>query len=115
MFTPILSYIRSIILLEQYRALLMNLFRVPLNVVVIILLLLTNYLNPFSICLIVSIILMISWVSSLYLFLYSYKHKLHRQSLILENLPTSSRKQSEISEKLAMPRKQSEISEKQVV
>jgi hypothetical protein len=74
MYNPILSYIRSIILLEQYRALLMNLFRVPLNVVVIILLLLASYFSPFAVCLMMAIILAFGWLSTLYLIYYSYKH-----------------------------------------
>jgi hypothetical protein len=80
MFNPVLSYIRSIILHEQYRSLLMNLFRVPLNVVVIVLLLLTKYFNPFSICLFMSIILMVGWFSSIYLVFYSYKNKITAQT-----------------------------------
>lgn len=45
-FNPILSYIKSIIIVEEYRALIMNIFRIPLNVFVIILLLLSSYFDP---------------------------------------------------------------------
>jgi hypothetical protein len=64
---PIISYIKSNILLERHRALLMNLFRIPLNIGLIITLFLANFLNPFVLCLITGFISSLSIFASLYL------------------------------------------------
>ncbi len=69
---PVISYLRSIILVEQYRELLMNLFRVPLNSILILMLILANYFNPFQICFLVGTILIIPLLSSMYLVYYHY-------------------------------------------
>ena len=71
---PVISFLRSVILVEQYRTLLMNLFRIPLNLVVITTLILVNYFNPFIICLIVAFIIFFALVASLYLIIYYYKN-----------------------------------------
>ncbi len=52
---------------EKFRTTLMTLFRVPLNVFLIILLLSSKYFDPFYICLIVSGFLVIAFVSSVFL------------------------------------------------
>lgn len=52
----------------------MNLFRVPMNVVVITMLVLANYFDPFVICLMVSFVLIFSWLATLYLIYYYYKY-----------------------------------------
>jgi hypothetical protein len=46
---PLMSIIKSRILVEKYRALLMSIFRIPLNAFVIIVLLLVRYMNPFHV------------------------------------------------------------------
>jgi hypothetical protein len=46
---PLMSIIKSRILVEKYRALLMSIFRVPLNAYVIIVLLSIRYMNPFHV------------------------------------------------------------------
>jgi hypothetical protein len=48
---PLMSIIKSRILVEKYRALLMSIFRVPLNLYVIIVLLSIRYMNPFHVIL----------------------------------------------------------------
>jgi hypothetical protein len=48
-FNPLMSIIKSRILVEKYRALLMSIFRVPLNAYVIIVLLCIRYMNPFHV------------------------------------------------------------------
>lgn len=50
----------------------MNLFRVPLNLIVVTILILSNYFNSFLICLIEGCILIIPFLSSLYLIYYHY-------------------------------------------
>jgi hypothetical protein len=81
---PVISYLRSIILVEQYRALLMNLFRVPLNAILIIMLILANYFNPFQICFLVGTILIIPFLSSVYLVYYHYTIKISKIECELE-------------------------------
>lgn len=49
MFNPLNSVIKSNILEEKHRALLMNIFRIPLNFYVILILLLLRYINPFTV------------------------------------------------------------------
>ena len=61
----------------------MTLFRVPLNVFVIILLLFTNYFNPFYICAIVSFIMLFAWLSTFYLIFY-YKTYTHQHDSSIE-------------------------------
>ena len=51
-FNPLNSIIKSKILVEKYRALLMNIFRIPLNLYVIIVLVTLRYMNPFHVALI---------------------------------------------------------------
>ena len=46
-YNPLKSIVKSNILIDRYRALLMNLFRIPLNTYVIIVLLTLRYMNPF--------------------------------------------------------------------
>jgi hypothetical protein len=69
LFNPIISYIKSNSLLERHRALIMNLFRIPLNLGLILTLFLANFLNPFIICLITGILSSLSIFASLYLLL----------------------------------------------
>ena len=71
---PIISFLRSVILVEQYRTLLMNLFRIPFNIAVITCLILVNYFNPFVICLIVAFILIFAVIASFYLIYYFYQN-----------------------------------------
>jgi hypothetical protein len=53
----------------------MNLFRVPLNAVLITMLILSNYLNPLQICLAVGSVQFISLLGSVYLVYYHFKNK----------------------------------------
>ena len=46
---PLNSVIKSRILVEEYRATLMSIFRIPLNLYVIIVLICLRYMNPFSV------------------------------------------------------------------
>lgn len=49
LYSPLFSIIKYKILKDQYRALLMNIFRIPLNFYVIIALLLLKYIDPFKV------------------------------------------------------------------
>lgn len=51
-YNPLNSIIKSKILVEKYRALLMNIFRIPLNLYVIVVLVTLRYMNPFHVALI---------------------------------------------------------------
>ena len=48
-YNPLNSIIKTKILIEKYRALLMNIFRIPLNLYVILILLFLKFLNPFTV------------------------------------------------------------------
>jgi MFS family permease len=69
-YCPLNSIIKSNILIEKYRALLMNLFRVPLNVYVIIVLLTLRYMNSFTVALIAGSMCFVAFGIGLYLVIY---------------------------------------------
>ena len=69
-YNPVNSVLKSIILVEKYRALLMNLFRVPLNIYVIIVLLTIRYINSFTVALISGIMCFIAFCIGLFLVIY---------------------------------------------
>jgi hypothetical protein len=62
----------------------MTLFRVPLNIFLILLLLSSKYFDPFDICLIVSGLLIIALISSIYLINNKDAH--HEHNEILEDV-----------------------------
>lgn len=49
-FNPLNSIIKSRILVEKHRALLMSIFRIPLNAYVILVLISLKYMDPFTVC-----------------------------------------------------------------
>ena len=69
-YNPLNSIVKSNILVEDYRALLMNLFRVPLNIYVIIVLLTLRYMNPFTVAIIAGSLLFIASGIGFYLCIY---------------------------------------------
>ena len=69
-YSPLNSIIKSNILIEKYRALLMNLFRVPLNIYVIIVLLTIGYLNPFTVAFIAGLMCFLAFGIGLFLVIY---------------------------------------------
>ena len=69
-YNPVNSVIKSKILVEKYRALLMNLFRVPLNIYVIIVLLTIRYINSFTVALISGILCFLAFGIGLFLVIY---------------------------------------------
>ena len=71
-YNPLNSIIKSNILVEEYRALLMNLFRIPLNIYVIIVLLTLRYMNPFTVALIAGGLIMIAFGIGIYLCIYLF-------------------------------------------
>ena len=64
-FNPLNSIIKSKILIEKYRALLMNIFRIPLNLYVIIVLVTLRYMNPFTVALIAGGMAFVSFLIAL--------------------------------------------------
>ncbi len=74
-YNPLNSIIKSNILVEKYRALLMNLFRVPLNTYVIIVLLTLRYMNSFTVALIAGTMCYVAFAIGLYLVIYLKIHK----------------------------------------
>jgi MFS family permease len=74
-YNPLNSIVKSNILVEKYRALLMNLFRVPLNTYVIIVLLTLRYMNSFTVALIAGTMCYIAFGIGLFLVIYLRIHK----------------------------------------
>ena len=71
-YNPLNSIIKSNILIEKYRALLMNLFRIPLNTYVIIVLLTLRYMNPFTVALIAGSLAFVAFGIGVYLCIYIF-------------------------------------------
>ena len=69
-YNPLNSIIKASILIEKYRALLMNLFRVPLNFYVIIVLLTLRLMNPFTVAFIVGVMCIVAFLIGLFLVIY---------------------------------------------
>ena len=74
-YNPLNSIIKSNILVEQYRALLMNLFRIPLNTYVIIVLLTLRYMNPFTVPIIAGSLAYIASGIGIFLCIYTFMSK----------------------------------------
>ncbi len=53
-YNPLNSIIKTKILEEKFRALLMNIFRIPLNIYVVVVLLFLKYLDPFTVNLLIT-------------------------------------------------------------
>ena len=70
-YNPLNSIVKSNILVDEYRALLMNLFRIPLNIYVIIVLLTLRYMNPFTVALIAGSLAFIASAIGIYLCIYT--------------------------------------------
>ena len=73
-YNPLNSIVKSNIIIEKYRALLMNLFRIPLNFYVIIVLLTLRYMNPFTVALIAGSMCFVASAIGIYLCIYLYYH-----------------------------------------
>ena len=71
-YNPLNSFVKSNILVEEYRALLMNLFRIPLNTYVIIVLLTLRYMNPFTVAIIAGSLAYVASAIGIYLCIYSF-------------------------------------------
>ena len=73
-YNPLNSIVKSNILVEKYRAFLMNLFRVPLNTYVIVVLLTLRYMNSFTVALIAGTLCFIASGIGIYLVIYLAVH-----------------------------------------
>ena len=74
-YNPLNSIVKSNILVEKYRAFLMNLFRVPLNTYVIIVLLTLRYMNSFTVALIAGTMCFVAFGIGLFLVIYTKFHE----------------------------------------
>ena len=70
-YSPLNSIVKSNILFEKYRALLMNIFRIPLNIYVIIILSTLKYMNPFTVALIAGCLCFVACGIGFYLCIYT--------------------------------------------
>lgn len=61
LYQPLFSFIKYRILEEKHRALLMNIFRIPLNLYVIVCLLMLKIMDPFHVCLIASALALVAF------------------------------------------------------
>ena len=88
-YNPLNSIVKSNILIDKYRALLMNLFRIPLNIYVIIVLLTLRYMNPFTVALIAGSLAFVAFGIGVYLCLYIFVHPEEndnkKENIIFEN------------------------------
>ena len=73
-YNPLNSIVKSNILVDKYRALLMNLFRIPLNIYVIVVLLTLRYMNPFTVALIAGSLAFVACGIGIYLCIYTCFH-----------------------------------------
>ena len=73
-YNPLNSIVKSNILVDKYRALLMNLFRIPLNVYVIVVLLTLRYMNPFTVALIAGSLAFAACGIGIFLCIYTCFH-----------------------------------------
>ena len=70
-YSPLNSIVKSNILIEKFRALLMNIFRIPLNIYVIIILSTLKYMNPFTVALIAGCLCFVACGIGFYLCIYT--------------------------------------------
>lgn len=75
MYVPVLGYMRSVLLAEKNRAFMMNIFKIPLNIIVILLLTLSSYFNPQYIALFSSILLLVAILCGFFLKNYFENNK----------------------------------------
>ena len=73
-YNPLNSIVKSTIIIEKYRALLMNLFRIPLNFYVIVVLLTLRYMNPFTVALIAGTMCFLAFLIGVFLCIYLLNH-----------------------------------------
>ena len=73
-YNPLNSIVKSVILIEKYRALLMNIFRIPLNFYVIIVLLTLRMMNPFIVAFINGTMCFVAFLIGLFLVIYLKTH-----------------------------------------
>ena len=79
-YNPLNSIIKSNIIVEKYRALLMNLFRIPLNIYVIIVLLTLRYMNSFTVALIAGTLCFVAFSIGIYLCIYLWVNPDNKQT-----------------------------------
>jgi len=70
LYQPLFSFIKYRVLEDKHRALLMNIFRVPLNIYVVVSLLMLKFLDPLNICLIAAMISLFALIIILSLILF---------------------------------------------
>ena len=85
-YNPVNSVLKSKILVEKYRALLMNLFRVPLNIYVIIVLLTIRYINSFTVALISGILCFLAFGIGLFLVIYDPIEQREKNEINYQNI-----------------------------
>jgi hypothetical protein len=67
MFQPLMSTLKSQLVPEKYRATIMSFFRVPVNIVIIVSLVLTKYITTYQICLLCFSFMTVSTLLNAYL------------------------------------------------
>ena len=76
-YNPLNSIVKSNILIDKYRALLMNLYRIPLNIYIIIIILTIRYMNPLNITVIAGSLAFVSFGIGVILNIYNgYKNNI---------------------------------------
>ena len=87
-YNPLNSIAKSNILIEKYRALLMNMFRIPLNCYVIVVLLTLRYMDSFTVAIITGLMCFLASGIGLFLVIYIAIHGKPKDEPILNNVMT---------------------------
>lgn len=87
-YNPLNSIVKSNILIEKYRALLMNMFRIPLNCYVIVVLLTLRYMDSFTVAIITGLMCFLASGIGLFLVIYIAIHGKPKDEPILNNVMT---------------------------
>ena len=67
-FQPLMSSLKAQMIPEKYRTTIMNFFRMPINIISILILIFTKYFNTYQICLFAFVFMLIAVFVNLYLF-----------------------------------------------
>ena len=80
-YSPLIDLIKSNILNEEYKSIIMGLFNIPTNIYIIVIFLHLNYMNCFTLALISSIISLIAFIIGIFLVVYLRITKKNEENL----------------------------------
>lgn len=80
-YNPLNSIIKSGVIIDLYRASLMNIFRIPLNIYTIIVFFTLRFMNPFTVTFVTGLMSFTAGIISVYLLRWSLKHEPKEEEL----------------------------------